>query len=93
MKKNNKGRVKCEHKQNKTQAKPDLMLPGVTFTNILCALFCQYFFAKKLQSQNVTREKQCKALLYQKCSRKMLVKLTSAIMGFHFEHVLIVKVI
>jgi hypothetical protein len=37
----------------------------------------QYSCAKKLQSQNVTREKLCKALLYQKFVRKMLMKLTA----------------
>jgi len=35
-----------------------------------------YFCSKKLQSQNVTREKLCKTLLYEKLSRKMLMKLT-----------------
>jgi hypothetical protein len=38
--------------------------------------FCQYPFAKKLQSQNVTREKLRKALSYKKCAHKMLMKLT-----------------
>jgi len=36
----------------------------------------QYFWAKKLQSQNVTREKLQEELLYEKFSDKMLMKLT-----------------
>ncbi len=36
----------------------------------------QYFCAKNLQSQNDTREKLRKALLYEKFVRKMLMKLT-----------------
>jgi len=39
-------------------------------------LFRQYFFAKKLQSQNLTIEKLRKALLYEKLVSKMLMKLT-----------------
>jgi len=39
-------------------------------------LLRQYSFAKKLQSQNVSREKLRKALLYKKGARKMLMKLT-----------------
>jgi hypothetical protein len=46
------------------------------FINILCQLFGQYPFAKKLQSQNVTREKLHKALSYEKRRRKMLIKST-----------------
>jgi len=45
-------------------------------------LFCQYFFAKKLQSQNVTREKPRKALLYEKFEHKIMMKLTPGII-FH----------
>jgi len=45
--------------------------------NIFATIFFhQYFSTKKLQSQNVTREKLCKALLYKKFARKMLMKLT-----------------
>jgi len=39
-------------------------------------VFHQYFCAKKLQSQNVTREKLREALSYEKLSCKMLMKLT-----------------
>ncbi len=51
---------------------------GVNFINIMC-LSCQYFCAKKFQSQNVTREKLYKALLYEKFFRKMLMKLTTSV--------------
>jgi len=36
----------------------------------------QYFNAKKLESQNVTREKLSKAILYRKGWSKMMVKFT-----------------
>jgi hypothetical protein len=39
----------------------------------------QYFRAKKIQSQNVTREKLRKALSYKKFAHKMLMKLTPAV--------------
>jgi hypothetical protein len=39
-------------------------------------LLRQYFFAKKLQSQIVTREKLHKTLLNKKVEHKMLLKLT-----------------
>jgi len=51
-------------------------------------LFCWYFCAKKLQSQNVTREKLHKTLLYKKFAGKMLMKLITgrwcifALLGF-----------
>jgi len=38
----------------------------------------QYFCAKKLQSQNVTKEQLRKALSYEKLSHKMLVKSTTS---------------
>ncbi len=38
----------------------------------------QYFCAKKLQSQNVTREKLVKSLWYKKRARTMLMKVTTA---------------
>jgi len=38
-------------------------------------LLCQYICSKKLQIQNVTREKLRKALSYENFSRKMLMKL------------------
>ena len=40
--------------------------------------FCQYFWAKKLQSQNVTLEKLREALSYTKSGRNMLVKLSNS---------------
>jgi len=39
-------------------------------------LLRRYSFAKKLQSQTVTREKLCESLSYEKVLRKMLVNLT-----------------
>jgi len=47
----------------------------VNFINILQAAFAPIFLHQKLQSQTVTREKLCKALLYEKVSSKMLMKL------------------
>jgi len=38
--------------------------------------FCQYPFAKKILSQNVTREKLREALLYKKRAHKKLMTLT-----------------
>jgi len=49
---------------------------GVNLINILWVHLHWYFCSKKLQSQNVTREKLFKALLYKKFTRKMLMKLT-----------------
>jgi len=50
--------------------------PVVNFINIILpAAFAQIFFAKKLQSQTVIREKLCKALLYKKEAYKILMKL------------------
>ncbi len=46
------------------------------------AFLRQYFCAKKLHNQNVTREKLRKALLYKKFSSKMLMKLTQGIKDF-----------
>jgi len=40
--------------------------PAVNFVNILQAAFVSIYFAKKLQSQTVIREKLCEALLYEK---------------------------
>jgi len=53
--------------------------PRVNFTNILRALFCQYPFAKKLQSQTVASEKLHEALWYKKCARTMLMKLNTRV--------------
>jgi len=39
-------------------------------------LLRQYSFDKKLQGQTVIREKLRKALSYEKCANKMLMKLT-----------------
>ncbi len=36
------------------------------------------FWAKKFQTQNVTREKQLKALWYEKLAHRMLMKMTKA---------------
>jgi hypothetical protein len=41
--------------------------------------FTHPFCAKKLQSQNVTREKLRQLLLYKKSSHKMLMKLTTGV--------------
>ncbi len=50
------------------------LTPVVNFINILtAAILCQYTFAKKLQSQTVTREKLGKTLSY---ALKIFVKLT-----------------
>ena len=40
--------------------------PDVNGINILCVTFALIFLHQKLQSQNVTREKLRKALLYKK---------------------------
>jgi len=58
---------------------------GVNFINILRMLFCRYPFAKKLRSQNVTRENLRKALLCKKMWCKMLMKLTT---GVNFINIL-----
>ncbi len=50
---------------------------GVNLINILCKPCAPIFLRqKKLQSQNVTREKLHEALSYEKHARKMLMKLT-----------------
>jgi hypothetical protein len=49
---------------------------GVYFINILRALFLPIFFCQKSPSQIVIREKMCNLLTYEKCTRKMLMKLT-----------------
>jgi len=41
------------------------LTPAVNFINISCEPFSPIFFAKKLQSQNVIREKLRKALSYE----------------------------
>jgi hypothetical protein len=43
-------------------------------------LLRQYFCAKKLQSQNVTREKLLEALLGKRFEHRMLMKLTPRIL-------------
>jgi len=50
--------------------------PLVNFINILCAAFAPIFFCQEIQSQTVIRENLLKALLYEKDSCKMLMKLT-----------------
>jgi len=52
------------------------LTPIVNFANILQTAFRQYYFAIKLQSQSVIREKLQKALSYEKVSSKMFTKLT-----------------
>jgi hypothetical protein len=47
------------------------LTPVVNFINIVCDLFCRYSFCQKRK-----REKLRKALLYKKCTHKMLMKLT-----------------
>jgi len=59
----------------------NLLLVSILSTFYKC-LFCQYFCAKKLQSQNVTREKLHKALLYKNHVRKMMMKLNSGHLTF-----------
>jgi len=51
------------------------VLLGSISSTFYSRLLWQYFWAKKLQSQNVTREKLCKALLYKIFLCKMLMKL------------------
>jgi hypothetical protein len=50
-------------------------LGSISSTFYAC-FFRLYPFAKKLQSQIVTREKLCKALSFEKLLPKMLMKLT-----------------
>jgi len=45
------------------------------------SLLRQFVCAKKFQSQNVTREKLCKALSYEKFVSKMMMKLTIVFIG------------
>jgi len=52
------------------------LTPVVNFIHILQAAFAPIFLHQKLQSQTVSREKQCKTLLYEKVWRKILMKLT-----------------
>jgi hypothetical protein len=47
----------------------------------------QYFSAKKLQSQNVTREKVLKVLSYEKFPSKMLMKLIPLTHGVNFINI------
>jgi len=54
-------------------------------------LLHQYFFAKKLQSQTVTREKLPKALLYKKIEPKIWMKLTPFLVAF-FNSLSILKI-
>jgi len=52
-------------------------LPAVNITNIFRAAFAVIlFFAQKLQTQTVIREKFRKTFSYEKAARKMLIKLT-----------------
>jgi len=56
--------------------------PGVNFTNILGKLFCKYFCGKKLESRNMTRDKLCETLSFEKFTHKMLMKLTPACFSY-----------
>jgi len=47
---------------------------SISLTFYAC-LLRQLFWAKKLRSQNIKREKPCEAFLYEKFAHKMLVKL------------------
>jgi hypothetical protein len=49
----------------------NFLVTGVNFISILCSNFA----AIKLQSQNVTREKLLKALMYKKLKGKIKMKL------------------
>jgi hypothetical protein len=51
----------------------------VNFISILQAAFVQIFFCQKNQSQNVSRNKFCKTLLYKKVASRMLMKLTPGV--------------
>ena len=53
--------------------KIDLKIISTTFYEYI---FCQYSFAKKIQTQSVSRDKLLKTLLYEKAHYKMLLKLT-----------------
>jgi len=57
----------------------------ISTTFYYCHL-CQYFCAKKIQSQNVTRDKLHEALSYKKLSSKMLMKLTPWVLRAAFMH-------
>jgi len=58
---------------------------GSISSTIYAQLFCQYSFAKKSQSQNLTREKLRKVLLYKKLASKMLMKSTPCSSSFAFR--------
>jgi len=51
----------------------------VNFTNILQAAFSMILLARKLKSQNLSKEKLCKALSNKKGAHKMLMKLTPVV--------------
>ena len=51
--------------------------PEVNVTSILQAVFCQFSFAKKTQTQTVNIDKLFKTLPYTKAARKMLMKLVN----------------
>jgi len=50
---------------------------AVNFTNILWVAFCQFPFAKKVQTETKSTDKLCK--IVEKGARKMLFKLTPAV--------------
>jgi len=59
--------------------------PCSQFHQLYKQLLHRYSFAKKLQSQIVTREKLQKTLLYKKGVHKMLMKLTPGAGAIAFE--------
>jgi hypothetical protein len=59
--------LKDESKQNKKSR-------GQFHQHFMRAFFAFYFWAKKLQSPNITREKLRKALLYKKFVQKICTK-------------------
>jgi len=55
-------------------------------STLYLSLLHQYFCVKKLQSQNVTKEKLHKELLFEKFARKMLMKLNPRETLFSLEN-------
>ncbi len=64
---------------------PDYSLKVLNLSTFYARIFRQYFFTKKFQTQNVSREKLRKALSYEKFAIKMLMKLTE---GVDFSNIL-----
>jgi hypothetical protein len=64
---------------------PDYSLKVLNLSTFYARIVRQYFFTKKFQTQNVSREKLRKALSYEKFAIKMLMKLTE---GVDFNNIL-----